>query len=289
MSLDTLAYAEKVDAFDKEAQGEPMPAVPKPKPSFEEVHAYASQSVNYFLRSIAKQLPHDQKEEIFQNAMLRVWQAYQNLDPDKGWKSFVQLHCKGAVQDYIKLGHGAIEDGVPSEDPTDGLRTRVEIVSESAEGSVLSVEDTVAHFGVANAFDVNAGEIRPKWPLINRMIVKDEGLHIIAKVIYGWTQEEIADQYSKAFKTKNQDISRERVSQRIQEFIEKLDSVIHYKDPWVNQCIFALGLCERYHMQEHDNGLGWDLDQFDVADINSFKLIQQSRLPSLFDFAERPN
>lgn len=79
------------------------------KPSFEEVSKYAKGNIRKFIRDLVSDLPFEQQEEIEQEAMLRVFRAYQELDAARGWKSFIYTHCKGAVKDYQKSGAGFSE------------------------------------------------------------------------------------------------------------------------------------------------------------------------------------
>lgn len=249
------------------------------KPKFEEVYAYAKKSVDHFLRKHAYQMAPELKEEIAQNAMMRVWEAYQKLEADKGWKSFIQLHCRGAVLDFIKMG--SFEDGFVSGSEEGDLQSRIEIISEDSGGSVLSEESTAALFGIFTDTNATEGELKPNWTLLSKMIGKDESLHILAKILYGFSQEEVAQQLATDLGVT---ISRERVSQRIQEYQEQLDSPVNIGDAWIEQSIFALGLCSRFHMPEKDSGLGHDLKSFDISDPESFRKARQYYEPSLFDF-----
>lgn len=247
--------------------------------SFEEVYAYAKKSVDYFIAKHAYDFPFDQKEEISQNAMLRVWKAYQDINPEIGWKSFVQLHCRGAVLDYIKLG--SFEDGFSRATEHDHLSQRITI--ESSDGDTLSVEETAALFGVY--FDHHRIEkaFEPQWPLLSRLAGFDEDLHIVAKVLLGFTQEEIADQFGHG---QGFSISRERISQKIREFFSRLDSPEFYNDRFTTQAIFALGMGQMFNQPDVDNGFGWDLPVIEIENIESFKRAQTIYSPTLFDFSE---
>lgn len=249
--------------------------IKKDKPHFNVVYAYALKQIKYQIRKLAKRQPDEIKEEIAQDALLRVWQGYQDLDPDKGWKSYIQRHCRGAVLDYNKAGKASTESEMDSE--------RLEIISKEDQ-EPLSVEDTVALFEVFAVDPSAKKKINPNWDLVNRMIYHDENLHIVAKVLCGYTQEQIAEQMQMAFKTKKSEISRERISQRIQEFFIKLDDPREMFNPWVNQCIFALGMCELYFMPTEDNGQGWTMPEFDANLETSFRDIQQYSAPALPGF-----
>lgn len=251
-------------------------------PAFEVVRKYAEGSVEFYLNKHAKHVPEEQQDEMRQDAMVRVWDAYQRLVPDRGWKSFIQLHCRGAVLDYLNSGDGAIEDGSVANPESNGLRKRVEIFSE--EGTPLEVEEIAALFGIFKGDEEEDVSIAPNWDLVSRLVCESEDLHIIAKILLGFTQEQIAEQLTTQL---GKTVSRERVSQRIYEFFVRLDEPVKLTDRKTNQMIYALGLCRYYHMPEVDNGYGHDLPAFDVNDEESFRQVRCHFEPSLFDFRDK--
>jgi hypothetical protein len=210
----------------------------------------------------------EQKEDIMQNSLMRVWSAYQRLSAGMGWKSFIQTHCQGAVLDFIKLGK--FDDGfVKSDDPTH-LSDRVEV--NSFDGDMLSVEETAALFGVY--FDTNQIKkaFEPRYDLLKKLVVYDVDLHIVVKVIFGHSQEEIAEQYAKAYKT----ISRERISQKVREFFARLDSGENYNCPLTDETIYALGMCDVFNMPDKSNEYGWDIEPIDIFSPDSFLLAKKA-------------
>jgi RNA polymerase sigma factor (sigma-70 family) len=253
--------------------------IDSPKPSFAEVFAYSEKQVEHYIRKFARHLPFEQKEEIAQNAAIRTWKAYEKLEADKGWRSFMQTHAMGAVKDYLKLGNGNIEDGVVSDDALDGLKTRVEIFTKDGT-AIENVEVIAGMFGIHSESELDEESFKPNWDLLSRMCGLDEDLHILCKVLLGFTQEEIAEQMGSDISEAR---SRERISQRVIYLINKFDSPEFLNNPWINQTIFALGLCSHYLMPELDNGRGWDEKAFNLADINSFRNVQQHYRPSFFD------
>lgn len=252
----------------------------KDKPSFDEVYAYAMDSVGYNIRKIASHLPNDQKEEIQQEAAIRVWKAYQILDVNQGWKSFIQWHTKGAVQDYLKLGHGNIEDGFVSNEAMDGLKYRVSNSVFEDDSDMDCVDQTLALNGVHSESQMVEEKFKPKWELLSRMAADDDDLHIVCKMLLGYSQRQISEQYIKA---KKGSISRERVSQRIYEFFDKLDSCENFNDKWSAQCIYALGLSDYYKEKDIDNGLGWNLKAFNLCSEDSFKAVKSELQISFSD------
>lgn len=269
-------------AGDKDTGGKVSDESAK-KPEFKTVYDYATKSVEHYIRKYASHLPLEQKQEIAQDAALRAWESYQNLDASKGWKSYIQLHCRGAVLDYLKGGNGNIEDGLVSDPDKDGLKTRVEVRSEKEEGGILSVEETAAMFGIHSLGEAGEQLFSPNWDLLSRMSGKDENLAIVAKVLAGFTQDQISLQLGMAL---GFSISRERISQRMYEFFEELDAPENIGGRWISQCIFALGLCSYYHMKEDDNGLGWDLEAFDLQDPESFLKARRHYTPTFFDIMD---
>lgn len=250
------------------------------KPDFKEVYAYAMESVSYNIRKIAAHLPNDQKEEIQQEAAIRVWKAYQKLDASKGWKSFIQRHTKGAVQDYLKLGHGNIEDGFVSNEAMDGLKFRISNSGFDDDSDIDCVDQTLALHGVNSESQYHEEKFKPRWELLSRMAGQDDDLHIVCKMLLGYSQRQIAEQYTSS---KKGVISRERISQRIYEFFDRLDNGEFINDEWKNQCIFALGLSGYYNQKEIDNRLGWNLKAFNLCSVDSFEKMETDLQASFYD------
>lgn len=249
----------------------------KQKPTIEQVLEYAKKQVKFYISSPkfgGQSLTPEQKEEVYQDACLRLWAKYSELDPALGWQSFTQKHCFGALMDYLKSGLKDTESEFSQE--------RVEIVSKE-DGSTLSLDDTAGFFGVHTELDLIPKGFNPRWDLINRLIGKHEDLHIIAKCLNGYTQDQIAEQLAMVKTNVKTEVSRERISQRIREFFEKLDDPAQAYNPVVNQFIFALGLSSFYHMSEVDNGYGWDFFEFDSNMETSFVDVKNYYEPS-FNF-----
>ena len=248
------------------------------KPTFESVYEYALDSIGYNIKKHASYLSDEHKENIRQEAAIRVWNAYQNLDADAGWKSFIGLHCMGAVKDYKKAA--SFEDGIARDDQSDvSLHVRVELSRD--DGDTMSVEQTAARFGIFSEQGLDTTEdFEPDWELLSKMAGRDESLMIVGKILLGFSQEEIAKQFADDLCDQ---ISRERVSQKIHELFHKMDDPFFTNNSWVNQSIYALGLSKTFHMIEHDNGIGHDLEPFDLNDPLSFKKARRHIQPSLLD------
>lgn len=248
------------------------------KPSLETIIEYAEQTISYHMRRMAWSLPEEHQEEIRQNAFLRVINAYQHLDEQKKWKAFVQTHCKGAILDYVRGGDGFEETGWAASDdaavepaPGSRLRHRVEIATDE-DGDALEVGEVAGIFGVFS--EIDSIEFKPNWDLLSRMAGVDFDLHLIAKLLLGFDQTEIAERYEKG-------ITRERLSQKVDEFFARLDSPEFIGNRWIEQTIYALGLCEYYHIPNTDNGQGWNYQAFNLNDPDSFEQAREFYHPSL--------
>ena len=235
------------------------------KPSIEEVLKYATKQIGIYIGKIASTLPHEQRDEASQNALLRVLEAYKRIDASKGWKSFVQRHCSGAILDYIRWGTGFEE--VTLRKPTDDdnihkkpwrLKTRLQIVQEH-EGEI-SLDSTLGFVGIFET-QPDIEDYKPNWALIARMASQDVDIHLVAKLMLGFTQTELSSMFK---------VSRERLTQRLQEFCNRLDDPMYLGSRWVAQTIFAFGLCSKFHQPEIDLGFGWEHDPVDLwaTDIN---------------------
>lgn len=252
-----------------------------PKPSMEEVLKYGRKATASYLRSYAAKLPKEQRDDIMQEASVRLIRAYEQMDPDRGIKAFCQRHCMGAVLDYIRGGDGFEEAGGSKPKPQDDddpkpefspqrLRYRTEVLSD--EGTPLDVEAVAGIFGIFA--DNEEPLLKPNWPLLSRLAGKNRDVHLVCKVLLGFDQEEIASQFDKG-------ITRERLSQRLYEFFEHLDSPLTFGHKETEQIIYALGLCDYFHMPNTDNGYGWDFEPFDLIDPQSFEKALHHYEPSL--------
>ena len=278
--MDLITAQNKTFAYNKSnpvehIAGGQMQSEPKLKPSINEVLNYAKNQVKIQIYKKAAHLPREQHEEIEQEAMTRVWTSYEKLDPNLGWKSFIQKHCFGAVLDYLKGGLNDTENEV-------GMQ-RAEIISKE-EGEPLSVDETAGFFGVFDELYKTTSIMKPNWDLLSRLAGKDDDLHIVCKVLLGYSQEQIAEQIGGGDASK--ELSRERISQRVREFMTALDDPMNLFNPKIEQYIFALGLSAFFHMSEVDTGYGWSFQEFDLNAEDSFKQVREHYTPTLFDMNE---
>ena len=162
----------------------------------------------------------------------------------------------------------------------------MELFTDADRSDSFSLELTMGYYGAHTELTPPRKTFSPKWDLLARMAGVDENLHIIAKILLGYTQKRIAEQMRTSL---GQTISRERVSQRLYEFFDCLDDPEYLDNPWTKQCIFALGLCEYYHIGEFDNDVGWDLQWFDLIDPESFRLSRACYRPPPIEPLEIPD
>jgi len=234
------------------------------KPTLEEVLLYAEKQIKIFVAKFGNNVPREHRQEMAQVARLRIFEAYERID-HRGWKSFTQQHCRGAILDYLRWGDGFQERrlekkrDVPLEAVKKGLRlrSRIQIVTDS--GNDLSLEAVLGMFGVFAKDDSRL--LNTNWELVARMARVDADIHLVAKLLLGFTQTELSSMFM---------VSRERLTQRLQDFCIGLDSPNKYYSNWIAQKIFAFGLSKYFHQEERDLGFGWEYDPVDLDsnDIN---------------------
>jgi hypothetical protein len=261
----------------------PKRASARSGPTLEECLQYGKKSVAFYIDRHASHLPKEQKTEILQDAALRVIEAHSRLDPSRGWKSFVQCHARGSVLDYLAAGDGfeeAVLMAAGGEDDggkprPDRLKFRITVpfgksspsgtaMYESESAADDSIDHLLGRLGVFSEGDEVV--FNPNWPLISRMASIDRDIHLLAKILMGCTQAELAESFG---------VTRERLSQRIRLLFEKLDSPQFYNNKWVKQTIFAFGIWELYSMDPVDQGLGWNLTPVNLFNKNS---VQQMKV-----------
>lgn len=280
------------------------------KPSLEEVLEYAGKQADKIMNEKASHLPREQKEEVRQNALVRAWKAYECLDIDKGWMSFIQRHAKGALLDYLREGKGfketqwddiekeeskkvdpeieneraEIDDDKQSDEdapetieaPTCGLpipqprkikqrlNQRMSTVNQEDDRS-LDVGEVAGIYGVHIDFDESISA-QVNWDLVARMASVDPQIHLIAKLIRGFTETSLAPDFG---------VTREMLSQRLYAFGLWLDDE-YGNNPWARQALYAFGLEEAYGVpipKRGDQKLGWGHDPVNLDSSDSLSLM----------------
>jgi RNA polymerase sigma factor (sigma-70 family) len=234
------------------------------KPSIQEVLAYAKPIVAKFIGQFAADAPFEQKEEMQQNAALRVIEAYPQLDANAGWKSFVYNHSRGAVLDYLKFGKGFAEErwSIAKEEEhgsrnVSKMRTRESYTS--ADNSDIDLEQVLGANGVYMQPGQERSEIR--WDLLARLASSDESLLAFLKWLRGFSIDEIGVILG---------LSRARSGQLVMSVVEKLKSTPGEKEMAMRQVIWALGLADRFGIPDMDQSLiygfsiGWNRPAVDL-------------------------
>ncbi len=201
-----------------------------------EIIAYATDVAEFAVFKYAQNFPDETKEDLKQISLLRVLEVIDSVDTSKPWKSFIQLHAKGAVLDYLK-----------------SKKNHIFHYDESEYGEMV-IADSLLEYGI---FYNSSDEIKLKinWDLVSRMASKDDLVFLVARFILGYTITDIS---------RNSKLSRESINQKFVAFIEKLDDPFNISDAWTNQVIFAFGLSEYFNQKAIDNGEGWDLEPIDI-------------------------
>lgn len=242
------------------------------KPSLEEVLAYVKPIIWKFIGKFASDEPREHKEEIEQEAYIKIIKAYEKLDPNAGWKSFVYNHARGAVLDYLKAGDGFEETSwsILKEEEEDAvhrnkMRNRICVVNE--DGDELDIDHVLGINGKFSEIRIDIPKIN--WDVLERMAAQDMELHAFLRTIRGQTLELIASVLGK---------SRASVGKMVDNFIERFDDPRWASDfgkkPWLDQIIWALGLANEFDIEDCDQTEIYQvpLGHFnDPVDLNSEK------------------
>lgn len=242
------------------------------KPSLQEVLDYAQFMAESFIKKIAMDCPYEQRQEMAQEAYLRIIKAYERLDVTKGWKSFVYNHCRGAVMDYKKRGSGFEEESYSLKESGNKHKHSERLHNTgNSEGEPQSIDQFLANCGVTANFEIQ--EIKINWELVSRMASQDETIHVFAKFLRGFEIQELADIFN---------LSRTRIFQLIQAFILRFQDPYQRNEVWFKQICFAFGLCEQFGMKPIDQStvyhipVGWsskpiNLDSYEPVNINQYE------------------
>lgn len=241
-------------------QGEDMD-----KPSLDDVLIYAKAMVRSIVAKNKKvgSLPAEQKLDMEQDAYVRVINAYPEIQP-VGWKSFVYTHCRGAVLDYQKAGHGFEEQRWSIAKPEEKNAVHAGKISErvvlhNSEGADISIDQVMGKYGAFTELDLD--KVKIDWELVARMASQDESLRAFAMSLRGVTLEQMGPVFG---------VKVARAGQLVQAFIDRFDDPEYSDCRWFKQCCFALGISERLGMAHVDQSLvhgysiGWNLPSVDL-------------------------
>lgn len=260
-------------------------------PSIETVLKYAEGPIGYWIGRFGRNHPDEHQEEMRQEAIERLLNCYKGIDQyciewrgrnpdsdkDAPWRAFVQRHCKGAIQDYIREGRGfkeraeRLQEDDEGDDPG-GIRHRVDIQNEN--GETLDAEEVAGIFG---RWETDFDKLRPDWDLVARLSSKFEDVHLIAMVWQGYTQEELSAQFG---------VTRERLSQRIKALLNSLKRPGARRSRKLVQIANAFNLTEHTGLPKVDNGLGRDWDPVDLRRPDSVAHARKENCPPLLEVPE---
>lgn len=255
------------------------PVAPKKPPTIQEFLAYAEPQIEYYIRKMARSLPEEQKEEIAQDVRVRLCNAHKKIDATKGWRALVQSHCSGAIKDYLGRGKGyeeskwAFKAKRAGDEAGDSIRFRETGPEDGEQESPNS--DQVLDMQHTDEPEAPEGlDVKIRWDLLARMCSVDHDLHIfVLHEIFGAKLTEIAKLFG---------MTKERIGQRLENFVQSLDDPAYTDNPWINQIIYALGLCGRFGMSDRDQGLGWTYKPVDFS-VHQKKIDDLDQQLTFFD------
>lgn len=197
------------------------------KPTLMEVLEVVDKKINFFIYALAINLPDEQKDEIRQIARLKIFEKYDEIDPEQNWKGLLNMKLSGIVKDYIKQGTG-FEDG-------EGWKR---LGMNDDDGEEISVENVMGARGLFDTIDIE--RINVNWELVAKLASKTPEFHAFVKQLIGIPLRIIGP-------VLNVEIAR--ADQLIKEFTDRFDDP-HYADDttaegfWFRQCCYALGVSE---------------------------------------------
>lgn len=208
--------------------------------------------------------PEEHRQEMEQDALERIWKAYQRIDrPD--WKGFIQNHCRGAILDYIKMGRGFAEENLTIKNPKEKvlekypnmLRHR-QYPGKTKEGKEMQNDPEIVagqYYDLLTDHLPERPDIKIDWEMIALIAPLDRDLHITAKLLLGFKLTELAEIFN---------VKREHISQRFNVFIKRLDDPRYIGDQWVENIIWALGLNEVYGLEVPPREIKFHVEQVDL-------------------------
>lgn len=231
------------------------------KPTLQKVLEYAETQITYYLRELAREAKREHQEEMGQEARERVFKAYEKLEAEKGWKTFVQQHVFGAIQDYQRRGKGFEETKWSLSEERDG-ETAIRFREDGPSDTDIDIDRLIGmHRHTNQPIEKPDDDLDIKWDLLARLASKDHDLHIFVRhYLKGQTLTALTAVFG---------VTRERIGQRLQEFVKQFDDPKHVGNPWVNQTIYALGISRHFKQPETDQGCGWNLEpiSFELPDV----------------------
>lgn len=226
--------------------------------------------VDHFIKKKAHDCPSEHKEEMQQEAYVRILRSYERLDATKGWKSFVFNHCRGAVMDYQKFGKGFAEDRWSLHKKNDKrksfkMHSRMDFEREDQN---LSLDSVMVASGLFASIDELKIDIN--WSLVSCMAAQDEIIHVFAKYLIGFEVVDLAIFFN---------LSRARIFQIIELMVARFDEPSLIDDVWFLQTCYAFGLCQKFGMENVDQSskfldfkIGWTAAPVDLYSMTPIRL-----------------
>lgn len=243
--------------YTSQEQAQQVVTLPRAaKPSLDEVLAYTEMQIGYYLRKKAR-APLEQQAEAAQEARMRVFEHYEDIEGERGWRTYVQKQVFGAVWDYFDRGKGFEERRKVDKEskfkmpsrimPIDGQTTLESII----DSSIFSSAE------IDNIPTIN-------WDLLPRLCALDHELHIFVRnVVLGYSLTESAPIFG---------VTRERLGQIVEDFGRKIADPARRHQWDIQQYLFALGLSDHFDLPAVDNGYGWGAMPVDFGSTERIRL-----------------
>ncbi len=235
--------------------------------------------VDSFVKKKAALVPLEHKEEMQQEAFIRILKSYEKIDATRGWKSFVFNHCRGAVMDYQKAGEGfaekrwSLNKKAAKKNNNFKLNSRMDF---SREDQNITLDSVMMNVGLFSAIEEDS--IKIKWDLLACMAAQDENLHVFAKYLRGFEIAELSEFFF---------LSRGRICQIIEMVIERFDEPSLVDDVWFLQTCYAFGICRRFGLKDIDQSavmncnIGWTKSPVDLDCKTAIRLPNYEQLDLL--------
>jgi hypothetical protein len=230
-------------------------------PTIDEAIKYAQRQIEYYKQRIARYESVEHQEEMAQEALFRVFRKHKHMRAE-GWRAFCQRLIKGAFIGYLRVGKG-FEERKKSLRHANGGAPFVRLSPKPNDENEMTHEKIL---------DLKIGGIQLEeiefdgvdWDLISRMARGDHGLHILVRHFF---REEPMSTLTDIF-----GVSRERIGQRLQDFLDGFNGPPLKYSSWRRQVIFALGLSCAFDLPSVDTGEGWTYEPVDFERREVFQI-----------------
>lgn len=220
--------------------------------------------VDHFVKKKAYDCPDEHKEEMKQEAFVRILNSYEKLDGARGWKSFVFNHCRGAVMDYKKFGKGfaearwSLQKTAKKRNSSFKIHSRIDFDRDNEDQNIDF--DTIL-LNAGYFYTIEEDFVNINWKLVSCMAAQDEIIHVFAKYIRGFKINELGIFFN---------LSRARICQIIEIFIGRFDAPELVYDEWFLQTCYAFGICRKIGVKDIDQSIeqnfpvGWSKNTVDL-------------------------